>query len=200
MITIGLTGGIGSGKTTIANYFIEFGVPVYFADDEAKRLMNSSIKIKKKLTAEFGKETYKDGELNRTFLASIVFNDKNKLENINKIIHPEIAKHFLKWIKTQKSNYVIQENAILFENGTASKFDYIITVTAPIDIKINRVLKRDSTSKKAILSRMSNQWNDNKKVELSDFVIHNINLIDTKKQVKKLHKKLLKITIKQENS
>lgn len=193
MITVGLTGGIGSGKTTIANYFIELGVPVYFADDQAKRIMNSFKKIKKKLIAEFGKDTYKDGELNRAYLAAIVFNDKDKLEIINHIVHPEIAKHFSKWITKQKANYIIQENAILFENDTASKFDYIITVTAPVELKINRVLKRDATTKDAVLSRMDNQWDDAKKTQLSDFIIHNINLIETKKQVVKLHKKLLKI-------
>ncbi|MCF6347802.1 MAG: dephospho-CoA kinase [Flavobacteriaceae bacterium] len=197
MITIGLTGGIGSGKTTVANYFIELGVPVYFADNEAKELMNTSKKIKKKLITEFGKEAYKDGKLNKAYLAAIVFNDKNKLSIINKIVHPEVVKHFSKWVKQQsqniRSDYVIQENAILFENGSASKFNYIITVTAPVDIRINRILKRDSITKDAILSRMDNQWSDNEKVKLSDFVINNINLIDTKKQVKKLYKKLLKI-------
>lgn len=197
MITIGLTGGIGSGKTTVANYFIELGVPVYFADNEAKELMNTSKKIKKKLIAQFGEEAYKDGKLNRAYLAAIVFNDKNKLNIINKIVHPEVVKHFSIWVKQQsqniKNDYVIQENAILFENGSASKFNYIITVTAPVDIRINRILKRDSITKDAILSRMDNQWSDNEKVKLSDFVINNINLIDTKKQVKKLHKKLLKI-------
>ncbi len=197
MIIIGLTGGIGSGKTTVANYFIELGVPVYFADNEAKKLMNTSKKIKKKIIAKFGEEAYKDGKLNRAYLATLVFKDKDKLIAINKIVHPEVAKHFSKWTKKQskniESNYLIQENAILFENGSASKFNYIITVTAPVDIRINRILKRDSITKDAILSRMDNQWNDNEKVKLSDFVINNINLIDTKKQVKKLHKKLLKI-------
>ncbi len=197
MIIIGLTGGIGSGKTTVANYFIKLGVPVYFADDEAKKLMNSSKKIKKKLIAEFGKDTYKDGELNRTYLATIVFKDKKKLSSINAIVHPEIAKHFSKWVKKQakspETTYVIQENAILFENNTVSKFDYIITVTAPVEIKIDRVVKRDSITKEAILSRMSNQWNDAEKMELSDFVINNIKLTDTKRQVAKLHKKLLKV-------
>jgi len=193
MIKVGLTGGIGSGKTTIANYFIDLGVPVYFADDEAKKLMNSSKRIKKKLIAEFGDETYQDGELNRPYLSSIVFNDKKKLSTINAIVHPEIAKHFSKWLKKQKTHYIIQENAILFENSAASKFDFIITVTSPIDSRINRVLKRDSTTKDAILERMNNQWDDTKKIELSDFVIRNINLKDTKKQVVKLHKKLLEI-------
>jgi len=200
MITIGLTGGIGSGKTTVANYFIELGVPVYFADDEAKKLMSTSKKIKKKLITEFGEEAYKDGALNRAYLAAIVFKDKKKLSIINKIIHPEVAKHFSKWTKKQskniENNYIIQENAILFENGSASNFDYIVTVTAPIEIKIDRILKRDAITKDAILSRMNNQWDDHKKVKLSDYIINNIDLADTKEQVKKLHRELSKIEIR----
>ena len=198
MIVIGLTGGIGSGKTTVADYFTELDVPVYFADDEAKKLMNTSKKIKKKLIAEFGKEAYNDGMLNRAHLAAIVFNDKNKLNSINSIVHPEVATHFSKWIKKQKSAYVIQENAILFENNTASKFDYIITVTAPIAIRVQRVIERDSVREEDVLSRMNNQWDETKKIKLSDFIIQNVNLSDTKKQVAKLHKKLSKM--KPENS
>jgi len=200
MIKVGLTGGIGSGKTTVANYFIELGVPVYFADDVAKKLMNSSADIKNKLIREFGEKTYQNGELNRKYLASIVFHDTSKLNIINGIVHPAVANHFAKWIKKQKSNYIIQENAILFENKTSSIFDYIITVAAPIDLKIERILKRDSGSKNDILSRMKNQWDDDRKIDLSDFVIDNIDLADTKKQVSQIHKKLLKIAIPNNNS
>jgi len=200
MIKIGLTGGIGSGKTTVANYFIELGVPVYFADNEAKELMNSSKKIKKKLISAFGEEAFNDGELNRAYLAEIVFKDKNKLSIINNIVHPEIAKHFSKWVKKQKADYIIQENAILFENESASNFDYVITVTSPIDVRIDRILKRDTTTKEAILARINNQWDDAKKIKSSDFVIDNINLQDTKGKVKELHKKFLKIKMKQDNS
>ena len=200
MIKVGLTGGIGSGKTTVANYFIELGVPVYFADYEAKKLMNSSADIKNKLILEFGEKTYQNGELNRKYLASIVFNDTNKLNIINGIVHPAVANHFAKWIKKQKSNYIIQENAIIFENTTSSIFDYIIIVTSSIEVRIERILKRDSNSKNDILSRMKNQWDDVKKIGLSDFVIHNIDLADTKKQVGQIHKKLLKIAISKNNS
>ena len=200
MIKVGLTGGIGSGKTTAANYFIELGIPVYFADKEAKKLMNSSTKIKNKLIKEFGESTYQKGELNREYLANIVFHNKSKLSIINSIVHPAVAKHFAKWVKKQKTKYVIQENAILFENNTASNFDYIITVTAPLGIKIDRIIKRDSANKEDVLSRMNNQWDDAKKIELSDFVIDNIHLADTKKQVNQIHKKLIKIAFKKDNS
>jgi dephospho-CoA kinase len=133
-------------------------------------------------------------------LASIVFHDTSKLNIINGIVHPAVAKHFTKWLKKQKTNYIIQENAILFENKTSSLFDYIITVTAPIDVKIERILKRDTSSKNDILSRMKNQWDDDRKIGLSDFVIHNIDLADTRKQVGQIHKKLLKIAISKNNS
>ena len=190
MIVVGLTGGIGSGKTTVANYFMSLGVPVYFADIEAKELMNTSKKIKKKLIAEFGKESFKNKKLNRAYIASIVFNNKSKLELLNKIVHPEVAHHFTTWVKKQKAVYVIQENAIMFENNTASGYNFIITVTAPIEVRIDRVMKRDVVSKEAVLSRINNQWDDTEKIKRSDFVIYNINLADTKKQVKKIHKEL----------
>ena len=192
MIKVGLTGGIGSGKTTVANFFSELGIPVYYADLEARRLMKSSSLIKKKLIKEFGSDAYKDGELNSSFLASIVFKDKSELAKINSIIHPEVAKDFRSWVEKQNAPYVIEESAILFENNLIDHFDYIITVTAPAEVRINRIIKRDQTSKNEVLLRMSNQWDDKKKIQLSDYVIHNIELSDTKKQVKKLHKKLLK--------
>ncbi|MGB5464223.1 MAG: dephospho-CoA kinase [Aureibaculum sp.] len=192
MIKVGLTGGIGSGKTTVANFFSELGIPIYYADLEARRLMKSSSLIKRKLIKEFGNDAYKDGELNTSFLASIVFKDKSKLTQINSIIHPEVAKDFLSWIKKQNAPYVIEESAILFENNLIDHFDYIITVTAPADVRINRIIKRDNTSKKEVLLRMNNQWDDKKKIELSDYIIHNIELSDTKKQVKELHKTILK--------
>ncbi len=194
MIIIGLTGGIGSGKTTVATYFLELEIPIYFADTEAKKLMSTSSRIKKKIINTFGDEAYNGNTLNRAYLASIIFNNKHKLQEMNAIIHPEVAKHFSAWAKKQKAPYVIQENAILFESNAVAKFDYIITVTAPIEIRIQRVIERDSTTKEAVLSRINNQWDDKKKVALSNFVINNITLLETKKQVKDLHKKLIKIS------
>ncbi len=193
MITVGLTGGIGSGKSTVANFFSELGVPVYIADIEAKKLMNTSKIIQKKIVAEFGKEAYgNDNQLNRAYLAAVVFNDKSKLAAINNIVHPKLAKHFSKWLEMQKALYVIQENAIIFENNSANRFDYIITVTAPIEQRIERVILRDKSTKVKVVARMKNQWDEAKKNELADFVIHNINLSDTKRQVKFIHKKLIK--------
>ncbi len=191
MKTVGLTGGIGSGKTTIAKMFEELGVPLYFADDEAKKLMNSNDKIQKKLIDLFGKETYKNGELNREFIAGIVFNDKDKLNKINSIVHPEVEKHFKNWVEDQNSKYVIQENAIIFESGAQDRFNYIITVTAPVDVKIDRVRKRDHISKEKVLERMNNQLDDDYKMKNSFFVINNLILEDSKKEVNKIHKFLL---------
>ena len=192
MITVGLTGGIGSGKSTIAKMFEELGVAVYYADDEAKRLMNSSQQIREKLIKEFGKESYKNGNLNRAFLADIIFNDKEKLLKINSIVHPEVDKHFKNWVKDQNGDFVIQENAILFENNKQNDFDYIITVTAPKDLRIERIIKRDSIDKNQIISRMNNQLDDAKKIESANFVISNIDLDQSRVQVKKIFHELIK--------
>ena len=191
MEIIGLTGGIGSGKTTIAKMFEDLDVPVYYADDEAKKLINSNRKIREKLIHLFGKEAFKNSKLNRAFIASIIFNNKEKLNNINAIVHPEVEKHFKKWTKSQNSKYVIQENAIIFESGAQERFDKIITVTAPVDVKIERVKKRDQISKEKVLERMYNQLGDDYKMKNSFFVLNNLKLEDSKKEVKKIHKFLI---------
>ena len=193
MLLVGLTGGIGSGKTTVAKFFMELGIPVYFADDEAKKLMSTSKRIKNKLIKAFGSESFINDTLNRSYLASIVFSKPEKLKVINTIVHPEVIKHFEKWVLKQKAPYVIQENAIIFENEQASRFDKIITVTAPIEKKIERIITRDNTNQEAILLRMENQWNDKEKLKLSDFEICNTSLEQTKNQVIKIHKKLISI-------
>ena len=192
MIIVGLTGGIGSGKTTVAKQFLEIGIPVYIADEEAKRLMRRSKIIKRKLIKLFGKEAYVGEELNKPFLANIIFNDKNYLQKMNAIVHPKVARHFEKWVLKQEAPYVIKEVAILFENGGHNTCDFVITVTAPIEIRIKRLLKRDNTSKEKIEAIMKNQWTDEEKVKHSHFVIENIELENTKKQVEKIHKEILK--------
>ena len=194
MIVVGLTGGIGAGKSTVANYFKDLGVPVYVADTEAKRLMHTSKVVRQKLIEEFGKEAFIDHKLNRPYLAAIVFNDKTKLAAINRIVHPSVSNSFKRWIRKQDSSYVIQENAILFENGTFRNFDYIITVTAAMEEKIARVMARDNSSKTEVLARINNQISDEEKAEKSDFVIYNDNLAITRKEVRKIHEKLLKFS------
>lgn len=191
MKIIGLTGGIGSGKTTVANFFKELGVPVYIADVEAKKIMNTSASIKMALISLFGKKTYLNNELNRKFIASKVFKDKSLLQKLNDIVHPEVEKHFKFWKANQDQPYVIYEAAIIFENNAQSKFDYTILVTAPQDIKVKRVLNRDHATEQEVKSRMENQWDDSKKEKLANFIIENIDLEDTKSQIYQLHTKLL---------
>ncbi|XMO86673.1 dephospho-CoA kinase [Algibacter sp. AS12] len=191
MIVVGLTGGIGSGKTTVAKEFAKLGVPIYIADNEAKALMRRSKVIKRKLIALFGEEVYVDGQLNKPFIANIIFNDKSYLQKMSAIVHPRVGKHFHKWALKQKAPYVIKEVAILFENGGDKACDYVITVTAPIKIRVERLLKRDDTSKKKIEAIMKNQWTDEEKIKHSHFVIENTNLEETLNQVLQIHKKLL---------
>ena len=191
MKIVGLTGGIGSGKTTVANMFHALGVPVYIADEEAKKIMASSKIIKRKLISLFGEDAYINGILNKSFIAKTIFNDKAYLEKMNAIIHPKVGIHFKKWVLKQQSPYVIKEAAILFENGSYKQCDYVITVTAPKELKIKRLLNRDNTTLEKIEAIMKNQWNDEEKTKLSNFVIDNSQLEKTKKQVAKIHKKIL---------
>jgi dephospho-CoA kinase len=190
---IGLTGGIGSGKTTVAKMFSEFGIPVYIADEEAKKLMDSD-EIIKKVEKVFGKEILSNGKIDRTKLASIVFNNSEKLKSLNNIIHPAVQKHFKDWLKNHESiPFVIKEAAILFETGGNKQCDKVITVIAPQLLRVERVVLRDKSDKKSVLQRISNQWSDEKKVLLSDFVIENIDLEKTKTQVEYILKLLHKI-------
>ena len=189
MKIVGLTGGIGSGKTTVAKFFSEFkNVAIYIADVEAKKLMNSSEIIKTKLVKVFGEESFIKGELNRTFIAEIVFKDKEKLAILNGIVHPEVRKHFQKFIENNQDKvYIIYENAILFESKSNIFCDIVITVYADLNTKINRVIARDSSTKTAVLSRMKSQWSDAKKMLQSNYIIYNEKLEDTVNQVHKIH-------------
>ncbi len=193
MVVVGLTGGIGSGKTTISKCFESFGIPVYIADDEAKALMNRSKVIKRKLIKLFGASAYKDEKLNRTFLASKIFNDKTLLLKMNAIVHPKVASHFKLWLKKQKASYVIKEAAIIFENKLESQYNYIITVIADEDMRIKRVMKRDDASIEKIKSIIKNQLPDDEKVKRSDFVISNNDLDSAKKDAIEIHHQILQI-------
>lgn len=195
MKVIGLTGGIGSGKTTVAKMFADLGVPVYNSDREAKLLMVNSKKIRKEIKALLGERSYKKKVLNRKYIADKVFANPELLSELNKIVHPAVRDHFLEWSEKQDTSYIIQETAIIFENDSQSKYDYIILVTAPEAIRIERVSSRDTTSVEKIKERIANQWPDDRKVELSDYVILNIDLKKTQKRVKEIHKELLKISI-----
>lgn len=192
MTIVGLTGGIGSGKTTIAKSFEAYGIPVYIADDEAKALMNRSKVIKRKLIKLFGELAYKDGKLNRPYLASKIFNDKTLLESMNAIVHPKVASHFKRWLKKQNAPYVLKEAAIIFENNLEDQYDFIITVVADKDLRIKRVIKRDNATKQKVESIIENQLSDDEKIKKSDFVIINNNLSDAKQQAEDIHNSILK--------
>ncbi|PIE49091.1 MAG: dephospho-CoA kinase [Flavobacteriales bacterium] len=190
MIKIGLTGGIGSGKSTVAKMFAKLGVPVYIADTEAKKLLRESPKIKEQIIAAFGKRAYDNG-LNKAYLAKLVFNNKTKLQQINKIVHPAVKADYTAWLAAQDYPYSIQENALIYETNSQDNYDYIISVTAPLDIRIKRVIKRDNIKKPEVLARIKNQISQEKKDKKAHFTIENTNLKNTQTAVEQLHKKLL---------
>jgi len=190
---VGLTGGIGSGKSTVGSMFQKLGVPIYNSDVEAKNLMTRSKKIKKDIEALLGKGSYLNGELNKEYIAKKVFRDKDLLQALNNIVHPAVRRHFKSWCKRQNAPYVIQEAAIIFENGTNDFYDKIILVTSPREIRIQRVVDRDGVTAEAVMERIENQWPDRDKEKLSDFIIENTGLEATQRQVSQIHHKLLKI-------
>ncbi len=191
MVIVGLTGGIGSGKTTISKHFESFGIPIYNADKEAKALMKRSKVIKRKLIELFGKDTYKEGDLNRSYLSSRIFSDQNLLKKMNAIVHPKVASHFKRWVKKQNSPYIIKEAAIIFENQLENQYDYIIIVIADENLRIERVTKRDGASTKKVKSIMKNQLPDSEKIKKADFIIQNNELNTAKKQADGIHQKIL---------
>lgn len=188
---VGLTGGIGSGKSTIAELFKELGVPVYDSDTEAKLLMNTSKSIRKAIIALLGKKAFKDDILNRSYISNKVFKDNELLERLNKIVHPEVKKHFENWILDQDVPYVIQETALIFENKNQDNYDKIILVTAPVEIRIARVIERDSVTENSILARINNQLTDVEKIDKADFIVENIDLKKTTESIKHIHDQLL---------
>ena len=193
MITVGLTGGIGSGKSTIAKMFGELGVPVYDSDAEAKSLMVCSEEIREQLVSLFGKEAYLGEELNRNHIATMVFSDRNKLEALNSIVHPAVRDHFTTWRDTQATPYVIQESALIFENGIQGQYDFVILVTAPLELRMDRVVERDGVTKAEVQNRIENQMDDLDKIDLADFLVENIDLETTEKKVHELHNILSKL-------
>ncbi len=191
MKVLGLTGGIGSGKTTVADFFRELGVPVFIADTEAKILMEKDASVRRQIIKLFGDEAYVDNIPNRKYIASMVFNDSQKLEALNGIIHPAVAKHFDQWKQGQNAPYVVYEAAILFEKGGYKKCDFNLLITAPLEERLKRLKKRDNSTVEEIEARMNHQWSDEKKANLADFIIENIDLSTTRKKVLQLHENLL---------
>lgn len=191
MKIIGLTGGIGSGKTTVSRLFHLLGVPIYIADERAKKLFTNNPEVQKKVIDQFGSESIKNGEVNSSYLANITFNNKEKLAQLNAIVHPAVAEDFSAWLSNQTAEYVIKEAAILFESGSDATCDKVIVVAAPDETRIERVMQRDKLNKEAVVARMRNQWSQEKKIELSDFVIVNDNSVSVIEQVTNIHKELM---------
>ncbi|MEI6586278.1 MAG: dephospho-CoA kinase [Sediminibacterium sp.] len=194
MLKIGLTGGIGSGKTTVSQIFKILGVPVFDADTAAKEAMEHNPVLKEKLIATFGAAVFVEHKLNRKYLADIVFNDAHQLDVLNALVHPITIAAAADWFATQNSPYVIKEAALIFEAGAGVGLDFVIGVFAPTALKIKRVMDRDHLSREDVLSRMNRQIDDQIKMKLCDFVIQNDNQALLTKQVLELHEKFLKLS------
>jgi dephospho-CoA kinase len=173
MIKVGLTGGIGSGKTIVAKVFEQLNVPVFYADEEAKRLLYNDEEIIKQLRDRFGDSIFDENGINKASLASLIFNDSIALRDVNRIIHPRVRKEFANWAEQQTSPYVIMEAAILFESGGHKNMDYSILVYAPEDLRIQRVVERDNTTAEQVKARMRNQDKDEDKINKADWVLYN---------------------------
>jgi dephospho-CoA kinase len=193
MLKVGLTGGIGSGKTTVAQIFEVLSIPVYYADSAARDLMNHDPELKKKIIASFGSDAYQNGELNRSYLGSVVFPDTEKLNLLNSIVHPVTIRDSANWMKNQKSPYAIKEAALIFEAGLEKHLDYIIGVTAPESLRIKRVVERDHVPMEKVLDRMRHQMNEKEKISRCDFVIQNDGLTALLPQVLAIHEFLMKV-------
>ena len=191
MILVGLTGGIGSGKSTVINYFKELGITCYRADDEAKKLMNSDKGLIKKIKNSFGDSIYINSKLDRKKLSAIVFTDKQKLELLNSIVHPYVNRHFENYCKGLEDIYIIKEVAIIFEIGTQNKFDKIILVRAPKEDRVKRIINRDKCNRQDAINRINNQIADDDKIDQCDFIIDNINLEEISNKVLKIHNSIL---------
>ena len=189
-MVVGLTGGIGSGKSTIAKEFATLGIAVFNSDEQAKALIATDAQVKERIIAAFGEEAYQNGEYNRAYIAQIVFNNSEKLAILNGIVHPALAKYFNQWAKKQTSPYVLKEAAILFESGSYKDCDYIITVTAPEEVRIARVMARDHCTEAQVRARMAQQWSDAQRIALSNAVIENIDLEKVKKEVRRINNEL----------
>jgi len=194
MICVGLTGGIGSGKSTVASYFKALGIPVYDSDTRAKELMQNDPLLREQITELLGEKAYSTGVLDRKWIASRVFSEPDLLIALNGLVHPAVRKDFEHWRTEQRAPYVLQEAAILLENGAHKNLDRTLLVVAPEKMRIERVVQRDKVAPTQVLERMKHQWTDARKIPLVDFVIENTDLENTRQQVGVIHRKLLEIS------
>lgn len=196
MLILGLTGGIGSGKSTVASFFNKIGVPVYIADDAARELLNSSNTVQDAVRNLLGTQAFIETatglQADRKFIASKVFNDAALLSALNKIIHPAVRLHFNNWLQKQQAYYVIYEAAILLESGGSEICDYIALVTASQESRISRVMKRDKVTRKEVELRIMNQWSDKQRLKYVDFVIINEDFSKVELQINRIHAIMLK--------
>ena len=189
-----MTGGIGSGKSYVAKKFMEKGIPVYFADKEAKRLMIQDRSLKSEIKELLGSDSYhRNGRLNRAVVSNKIFSDKKLLKAINSLVHPAVKRDFTKWAEMQKSQYVLEESAIIFENGLDKYFDATILVTADKPLRVKRVMKRDNVTEEQVFARMNQQLPDEKKQPLATFAIKNNESDALDKQIKAIHKEILNL-------
>lgn len=192
MTIVGLTGGIGSGKSTVANFLKDVGVPIYDSDANAKLLMNNNPILRQQIEQLFGADAYQNNQLNRALVGELVFNNPKLLNQLNSIVHPAVANHFKEWVVMQKAWYVVKEAAILFESGAHNNCDFVICVIAHKKTRLQRVMQRDGVTKEQVLNRMNKQMTDDERLELSDFVIHNNqDLAHLKQEAHRVHKILL---------
>lgn len=192
MLRVGLTGGIGSGKSTVANIFKVLGIPVFDADSEAKKLMEEDSSLVNSIKKEFGEESFFNGKLNRKYLAGIVFNDSFKLEKLNALVHPVTLARADEWMQQQTSPYIIKEAALMFESSASAGVDVVVGVYAPQALRIHRTMQRNGLSREDVLARMSKQIDEDIKMRLCDDVLVNDEQQLLIPQVLKLHEKFLK--------
>ena len=192
-LKIGITGGIGSGKSTVAKVFEVLGIPVYYADEAARRVMNEDSTVRQQIIQHFGASAYKNNQLDRAYIGGQVFNDKQKLELMNSLVHPATIRDSENWMRRQTTPYAIKEAAIIFESGTQDQYDYIIGVTAPVSLRILRAMKRDGSTRDQVIARMEKQIQDVIKMRLCDFVIYNDERQAIIPQVIELHARLLEM-------
>lgn len=188
---IGLTGGIGSGKSMVARVFEVLGIPVYYADNEAKRLMNSDPGLKEAILKTFGEKAYDKTGLDRKFLSSVVFNDQAQLEKLNALVHPVTIRDAEEWRKRQSSPYIIKEAALLFESGANRYLHKVIGVSAPLDLRLKRVMGRDKITREEVLKRIEGQMDETRKMKMCDFVVINDEVEMIIPQILEIHRFLL---------
>lgn len=190
MIKVGITGGIGSGKTTLCRILEEFGVAVYYSDDRAKALMGNSETLRRELVAEFGDEVYQDGRLNRLWLAERVFRNPERLAALNAIVHPAVMADFDRWAEEQCGPYVVLESAILFSAGLAERVDCTVAVLAPLPLRVERATSRDGADAEAVKRRIAAQMSDDELAARADYTLVNIRLEELREEAESLHKRL----------